>query len=732
MFATLIKRLQQQSAGYLHDLYWFIALLSVLPAIRANLLFAFLQPVTSTVVEPADETASNLIAALQSPFGHWVFALAAVGLLLALASKQYWRLLAPLCYLLLGISGISVADALLGNRFPLLNSLYLASAFLLFCYFVIAGSVRTISFAAFVAMLVVLLQLDELLDWPPVIVFVVSACVASLVVETIRQNWPLARQLGRSNLLGLTARTLKLWWPMLILIYAGVQLSDAITDGVEQSIYASGAVNPYCYVDAVGEDAVLACPDATLLLPQAKIYSEMVDELNARCTYWPGFHPEVSSTPRPALFDCPTAEPMPEAWPLTQLSFFDSADRSVERDYDLHEWRLARRIRSLRRQAFSSAARAEQQARELYKVVPEDTGMKTSSCGLLKVSCHAANIVINELNDAYGVKREEMEGEFVEYVRTNADSSAAGFQGFASQMQERIQSRLDAFERETRTGIKKVRTAVIAISQILLLWLIVVGIKSFLFVFARVIFDQSTDIEVDLLEHDGQTKQGRVRQLQEVDIPADYPHTLYYKANYQPLGPAPRFSIPQWYASILSRLRFGAWNMSQVRMPLADQNRVTFNSIEGEHLVDWTLEEGEEVVFSYRHFVAMNENIELRTVISLRVATLLLGRIVFHTARCKKGQGRLILRTRGKPATAEQVRQSIPVARLVAWNRYAKFSVDSHLTTADIFLNGFNLRRTMGEDDNQPQGILIVEADARDGGILVGTLRFAKTFLLPV
>ena len=123
-------------------------------------------------------------------------------------------------------------------------------------------------------------------------------------------------------------------------------------------------------------------------------------------------------------------------------------------------------------------------------------------------------------------------------------------------------------------------------------------------------------------------------RLKDVDIPADYPHTLYYKANYQPLGPAPRFSIPQWYASILSRLRFGAWNMSQVRMPLADQNRVTFNSIEGEHLVDWTLEEGEEVVFSYRHFVAMNGNIELRTVISLRVATLLLGRIVFHTARC--------------------------------------------------------------------------------------------------
>ena len=46
------------------------------------------------------------------------------------------------------------------------------------------------------------------------------------------------------------------------------------------------------------------------------------------------------------------------------------------------------------------------------------------------------------------------------------------------------------------------------------------------------------------------------------------------------------------------------------------------------------------------------------------------------------------------PATAEQVRQSIPSSRLSAWNRYARFSVDSHLTRAGIFLNGFNLRRS--------------------------------------
>ena len=77
-------------------------------------------------------------------------------------------------------------------------------------------------------------------------------------------------------------------------------------------------------------------------------------------------------------------------------------------------------------------------------------------------------------------------------------------------------------------------------------------------------------------------------------------------------------------------------------------------------------------------------------------------------------------------------RQSIPASRLIAWNRYARFSVDSHLTRADIFLNGFNLRRSETADPDKPQGIIVVEADARSGNVMVGTLRFAKNFLLPV
>jgi hypothetical protein len=358
--------------------------------------------------------------------------------------------------------------------------------------------------------------------------------------------------------------------------------------------------------------------------------------------------------------------------------------------------------------------------------------MSRRSCEFPFVACEAGNLVITELNKAYKKKRKQSEKKFTESMVDQLETAGLKLESWKSTATEKLGATLNTYEANTRGAITRVHTAINVLRQVLLLWLVVITIKSLLYVFARVIFDQATSIDVDLLERDGEPVEGTVHQVDEINIAADYPHDIYYKSNYQPLGPAPRFSVPQWQSSLLSRIRHGAWNMSLVDMPMQPESRLTFNSIEAEHLVDWEMREGEEVVFSYGNFVGMNEHVKLRTVISLRVATLLLGRIVFHTARCEGGPGRLILRTRGKPATAEQVQQSIPAARMVAWNRYARFSVDSHLTKPDIFLNGFNLKRSASETDDKPRGILIVEADARDGGILVGTLRFAKNFLLPI
>ncbi|MEQ8205618.1 MAG: hypothetical protein RIA65_05540 [Woeseia sp.] len=709
--------------------YWFIALLGVIPALRADLLFphAWTAALDSSYAMPPVDNPYSVFAA--------VLALAVAGLAATSRHPSRWIAVVPFI-------AVVIADSVIGNLLHGLNSVYVISAFLVFVYFVLFGEVASLAFAGFVGLLAVWQWFDGLLAWPQILVLVIAMLVMRLVVEAFTQNWPLVRQLGRSNVLQLARRTLGLWWPMLILIAIGTWASNFITSGTEQLVYERGYVNRYC---SIGDDnplSVMPCPlgseEPSVLKADRLVHLPMPDHNPdtgpapaAMCMVREPVVEVAVPAPPAERFVCPVGESASE-WQLLPLDYFDNLDRTVQRRYDIAEWQMHRQLQTIDRGALRSAGRADDEAKRLFSVVPKTTGMTTSTCEFPYVACAAANIVIVGLNSAYDKARQRTEQRFVTQMKTRADDAADQATDLTAVARDSLGEHLAESEARTRQFIARVHTASNVIRQILLLWLIVVAVKSFLYVFARVIFDQSTDIDIDLLDRDGTPAEGRVHDRQEINIPGSYASDIYYKANYQPLGPAARFSIPQWRASAMSRLRFGAWNMSRVAMPLADERGVTFNSIEAEHLVDWELQEGEEVVFSYRNFVAMNSNIQLRTVISLRVATLLLGRIVFHTARCSGGPGRLILRTRGKPATAEQVRQSIPAARLVAWNRYARFSVDSHLTLADIFLNGFNLRRGPADTDDGPQGILVVEADARDGGLLVGTLRFAKNFLLPI
>ena len=583
---------------------------------------------------------------------------------------------------------------------------------------------------------------DDLLTWPPLLVFFGVILVGRIVVEAVRQNLSLFRQLGRTNLFVLVGKTALLWWPMLILIGIGYWSGRVLSTATENALYAGDYVAPYCKLDAV-DDTIINCsrtwlrlaPDDSLELRAKELWPQpMPDDPNyqQRCRM-KSFMPTELSPARlnDPEFVCPEVTDADMAFSLTRLPFFDSAYRSVNRDFDVVDWKIKNKFRLLRLQRRLALSDAKRQATDMFDVVPETTGMKKRGCDFLEVKCGASNYVIGELNSAYEKKRGEARKAYVDELGEIEDAADGKTKVFLDNSETALLARAKTSRELTLEAVGRVEKATNLISSLLQLLLIVAVVKSLLYVFSRVIFDKSTTIEVDMLDDDVAMVQGRVRQMQEVEISPDYPLNMYYKSNYQPLGPAARFSIPQWAKSWFARIRYGAWNMSEARMPLPDNTGLTFNAIEAEHLVDWEMAEGEEVVFSYSNFVAMNQNVELNTVISLRVSTLLLGRIVFHTAKCVGGPGRLILRTRGKPATARQVRQSIPASRLIAWNRNARFSVDSHLTPQDIFLNGFNLSRSETEDAT-PQGILVVEADARDGGLMVGTLRFARNFLLPI
>ncbi len=739
----MLAPLEKLSARRRADVYWFLALLGLLPALRDDLLFphSWITPLL----------ASYSLPPIENPFALMALPLALVVGVLALGSPQRIRLLAMLPFVTIAVADFGITlEAGLSTQLDGLYSVYVGSAFVVFVYFVIAGTVISAPFFAFLFLLVSLQLLEGSMTWPQITVFVVATLAARLAVEAWRQNRPLLRQLGWANFRVLARRTLALWWPMLFLIALGLWLSARLMSGTEELLYEKDVVTPYCAADLEDLQAELACPGGELVLKKTDVHflplvrSDVIVD-PPECEVWDQRGLEIRTEPPPKPFACPPRDSLTSEWPLTRLPLFESLDRMTARRAEVSKWRLDQAMVAINvatlRAAGEFEEEADAEARRLFSVVPKTTGMKTSTCYFPDITCAAANVVIDGLNAAYASGRRKTEREFVdkmkEHAREGSEVTTQLVDSTTELAQKELQHHIDVAAARTRQAIDRVRMAANLTGQLLFLLLVVAVIKSLLYVFARVAFDKSTDIDVDMLDPEDVVAEGTVTHLQEVTIPGSYPYKIFYKANYQPLGFAPRLAIPQWRASLLSRLRFGAWNMNCADLPLEDEHGITFNSIEAEHLVDWEMQEGEEVVFSYRNFVAMNENVQLRTVISLRVATLLLGRIVFHTARCNGGPGRLILRTRGKPATAEQVGRSIPAARLVAWNRYARFSVDSHLTKADIFLNGFNLQRSRrstgdAEGSEGPQGILVVEADARDGGLLVGTLRFARNFLLPV
>ncbi|MGD8576672.1 MAG: hypothetical protein PVG13_06265 [Thiohalophilus sp.] len=741
---------QERSKTLVESIFWIVALVGIAPALRAGLLFPFnwsqgtgLSYTVSwlddifALINPEISTAIriSIVAAV-------LLAAMFVLFIMAIGRRTHASLITLLPFLMIILPYLATRlDMLQGQPIWLLlaNGAYVLSAFAMFLYFIVAGRVLSLYFLLFLAFLYIWQSIDELLGWDQIIAFAVASLVLSFIYETARQNWPVMKQLGRHGALKLIRRTFSLWSPTLIMIAVGIWISNQITNTTELTLYEEDVVTPYCVFLDAQPPGQLKCPgNQTFVEKQALqiVNNDPEPDICAVRSEARYLYREGDQMPHEvARFGCPRnfhAVKDDYVYYLSREPFFVSLDKTFEFKFKVMKWRLNIAKREINRSHILNPVWVGQEARRMFGFVPHGTGLVEKDCKGLDVKCGMANLVKSILNGAYTDIRDRAEERFVANAVARAEARKVTIDEAVNAATTELDAAIDSLQKQTRATIYRVYQ-VSRITQVLFTaWLIIIAIKSFLYVFSRVIFDKATDIHVDLLEHESDAKQGSVKHLQEVTIPGDYPYDIYYKSNYQPLGPAPRFSIPQWRSSLLSRVRFGAWNMNRIAMPLEDDKGITFNAIEAEYLVDWQMEEGEEVIFSYGNFVAMNENIELRTVISLRVATMLMGRFIFHTARCKQGNGRLILRTRGKPATAEQVRQSIPASRLIAWNRYARFSVDSHLTRADIFLNGFNLRRSEVDNSSRPQGILIVEADARSGSIMTGTLRFARNFLLPI
>ena len=251
-------------------------------------------------------------------------------------------------------------------------------------------------------------------------------------------------------------------------------------------------------------------------------------------------------------------------------------------------------------------------------------------------------------------------------------------------------------------------------------------ITSFFYVFSRVAFARGTDLFVTLRRR--REKQGKTTKPKahgtDYTIPAGFPEVFYVSKKFVPTGRAPKLAVPQPLVSTVRRLVTGTLFMNEIAVRPNHPEPVDFRSTAGAEFVEWTIGEGEEVVFTYDHLVAFSGGVKLSSHLSLRLTTLLLGRPFFYLAR---GPGRLVLITKGTPLLTgkKQATRSVSAGRVVAWQRPVEFSVQSETNLVDIYFSSLYLQRS------SPEYVLI---DADDGRTRhkTGLFRFVLRFLLPI
>jgi len=375
-----------------------------------------------------------------------------------------------------------------------------------------------------------------------------------------------------------------------------------------------------------------------------------------------------------------------------------------------------------------SIALPNRAGKTFYRVVPDELGkvipgLMKEECTFPNIFCYFENGVKGEMDKSYKKSRRKGHRNLVKEVRGMTQSSNDSIQAIAGNTKLLVEQKLE----DVKVGLRKTIQGVFDLNLFVNLLLDIlfgfVIIKSFMYVFSRVAFSQEASNYISLLENEDGMKNGTLKKFEnQYTIPISGNQNFYVSRSYEPSGRAPKFSIPQWNAAFVARLFSGNYAMNHIKMKEADTS-VYFRAMGGKEFVEWDLADGEEGIFNFKNFVGMSDDIKISAVISMRLTSLLLGRIIFTTA---KGPGKLILMTTGRPIISDErkAEASVAVSRILAWQRNTKFQVESEVNLVDVFMSGIYLKK-------QQDDLILIDADVK-GKAKSGIVKFIKNFLIPV
>lgn len=373
------------------------------------------------------------------------------------------------------------------------------------------------------------------------------------------------------------------------------------------------------------------------------------------------------------------------------------------------------------------------QVADIYKDILKPTlpemapAFKEEDCGFwgpLNFPCQVKNGARRSINGSYRKQRNKMLGSLVSQVRGSSNDTQENIEKATDSINGTLYRSIGTITEKLNYTVQSTFDTIIFINLLLDIAFGFLILKSFLYVFSRVAFSQDNENYVTLLEPADSRSKGKLRKFgnQYTIAPSENKENYFISRSFEPSGRAPKFSIPQWKAAVLARIFTRNYAMNKVLIDASPED-VFFKAMGSHEFVEWDIKEGEEVVFHFRNFVGMSEGIKISAVISLRLTSLLFGRLIFTTA---KGPGKLILLTKGEPITAEdpKANASIATSRILAWQKNTRFNVESELNLVDVFMSGIYLKK-------KEKDLILIDADVK-GRSKNGIVRFIKNFILPV
>ncbi|MEX0344729.1 MAG: AIM24 family protein [Rhizobiaceae bacterium] len=356
--------------------------------------------------------------------------------------------------------------------------------------------------------------------------------------------------------------------------------------------------------------------------------------------------------------------------------------------------------------------------------VPKQFVDPDACTGITSPLCRGILGLVNEGFDLFKRRQRAKLRTLAEDLATDADKST-------DEKLTEIKKRLNGTVSTTRVVVKTLILNAFRMAGLLNLFLnfllIFAVFKSFFIVLARVIFKRENELFVSVSEHSRRMAKGTIRVPKvphKYSVPASRKATWYNRNQIDWSGPEQQKAFPQWRSAVFSRLSNSVYLMNRMVMGKPQSTGAIFTTGRDNQFVEWTLKQGEEVIFDYAYFVAMTDTVKLKTVFSLKLSTLLLGKIFYS---CATGPGKLVLMTGGDAIVGKTRHAGLPVAasRLVAWHRQARFEILANLTVLDTYTSEVSIRK-------RPADQIIINSKSEAFGTFGQLWRFIKVFIMPI